>query len=131
MKQERKPAQIVKCPDCEWKGSARGLFSHARLLHNKRINDAREVAVNPYSVKAKQTTNRKKSIGSISNNPQVTPEEFLIGVGVALLLKWVSNQISEATFRAECNKLKATQANHIEWNRSKSPQRPTTTPPLN
>lgn len=30
---ERAPAQIVACPHCEWKGSARGLFAHARLAH--------------------------------------------------------------------------------------------------
>jgi hypothetical protein len=29
----RKPAPIVKCEHCNWKGSARGLFTHVRLSH--------------------------------------------------------------------------------------------------
>lgn len=29
----RKPAPIVKCPHCNWKGSARGLFTHVRMAH--------------------------------------------------------------------------------------------------
>jgi hypothetical protein len=29
----RKPAKKVKCPHCDWVGSARGLFSHSRLAH--------------------------------------------------------------------------------------------------
>jgi hypothetical protein len=29
----RKPAPIVKCEHCSWKGSARGLFTHVRLSH--------------------------------------------------------------------------------------------------
>ena len=111
MKQERKPAQIVKCPDCEWKGSARGLFSHARLMHNKRIVDAREVAVNPYSIK--QPTNRRKSIGSVKNEMPMTAEQTLLVIGTALVLKWLSNKINENTFRAECNKLKEAQAQRI------------------
>ena len=31
--EERKPAVIVKCKYCEWKGSSRGLFTHVRLSH--------------------------------------------------------------------------------------------------
>lgn len=111
MKQERKPAQIVKCPNCEWKGSARGLFSHARLMHNKKIVDAREVALNPYSIK--QTTDRRKSIGSVNNVPALSVEQTLLVIGGALFLKWITNQINENTFRAECNKLKEAQAQRI------------------
>jgi len=33
MKKERAPAQIVSCPHCSWKGSARGLFTHCRMAH--------------------------------------------------------------------------------------------------
>jgi hypothetical protein len=29
----RKPAPIVSCEYCKWKGSARGLFTHVRLSH--------------------------------------------------------------------------------------------------
>jgi len=30
-------------------------------------------------------------------------------IGGALILKWITNQINENTFRAECNKLKEAQ----------------------
>lgn len=33
MKKERAPAQIVSCPHCDWKGSARGLYTHCRMGH--------------------------------------------------------------------------------------------------
>jgi len=29
----KRPAPIVKCPYCEWRGSARGIFTHVRLGH--------------------------------------------------------------------------------------------------
>jgi hypothetical protein len=32
-KQERAPAQVVKCPHCNHIGSSRGLFTHIRLAH--------------------------------------------------------------------------------------------------
>jgi hypothetical protein len=33
MSSSRKPAPIVSCEYCNWKGSARGLFTHVRLSH--------------------------------------------------------------------------------------------------
>jgi hypothetical protein len=40
---ERAPAKRVKCPYCEHKGSARGLFSHIRLMHPKLLEKSREL----------------------------------------------------------------------------------------
>lgn len=49
----RKPAPIVQCPHCNWKGSARGLFTHVRLGHpNKGYAKppvSKQVSVHPYA----------------------------------------------------------------------------------
>jgi len=130
----RRPAETVKCPYCDWKGSARGLHSHCRLLHGKNIKDAREIKSNPYAIKGKNEIIKKKSsIGSIydkkySDSPL---ENILIVIGLSILSKWMLNEIDTKTFQSECNKLKLDA--HKEWTASQSkysPQRPTTTPPL-
>mgnify|MGYP006269821515 FL=1 len=123
----RRPAEIVKCPHCNWKGSARGLHSHCRLLHGKNIKDAREIKVNPYSInKGKKT---KKSIGNV-NSPEITGEGLLLGLGIALLLRWIKNEVDNNTFQRECYKLKESNNIRTASQNNKSPQRPTTTPPL-
>jgi hypothetical protein len=46
MKKERAPAQIVSCPHCSWKGSARGLYTHCRMGHpNKALPDTKGTRV--------------------------------------------------------------------------------------
>jgi hypothetical protein len=40
---EREPARVVKCPYCDHKGSARGLFSHIRLSHPNKVEKSREL----------------------------------------------------------------------------------------
>lgn len=63
-KNDRKPAEIVKCPYCDHTGSARGLFSHVRLAHQgKNVNTRKEWLKNPYSVEKKA-------------NPQFTKEKL-------------------------------------------------------
>lgn len=53
MPTKRKPAQIVQCPYCTHKGSARGLFTHVRLAHPSKgyikppISE--KVSVHPYA----------------------------------------------------------------------------------
>ena len=46
MKKERAPAQIVSCPHCSWKGSARGLYTHCRMGHpNKALPETKGTRV--------------------------------------------------------------------------------------
>lgn len=53
MPTKRKPAQIVQCPYCTHKGSARGLFTHVRLAHPSKgyikppISE--KVSIHPYA----------------------------------------------------------------------------------
>jgi len=105
----RQPAKIVKCPYCTWKGSARGLHSHCRLLHGKTITDAKEIKINPYAVKEKNVTIKKRNvIGSIYDKKYSdTPlENVLIILGLSILSKWMLDKIDNKTFQSECNKLK-------------------------
>jgi len=103
----RRPAEIVKCPYCTWKGSARGLHSHCRLLHSKNIKDAREIKVNPYSVN-KETVKKKSSIGSVYDKKYrlSDPDNVVIALGILIFAKWLQNQMDNKTFLSECNKLK-------------------------
>ena len=50
---KRKPAMIVKCPHCDWNGSARGLFTHVRLSHPKiaeKPKTATKINAHPYDI---------------------------------------------------------------------------------
>ena len=69
MKKERAPAQIVSCPHCDWKGSARGLYTHCRMGHpNKSLPETKgtrvQYTVHPQADKAsispKKGLKRKK-----------------------------------------------------------------------
>ena len=113
----RQPAEIVKCPYCTWKGSARGLHSHCRLLHGKNIKDAREIKVNPYSVN-KETLKKKSSIGSLSDKKYrlSDPDNVIIALGILIFAKWLQNEMDNKAFQSECNKLKL-DANKI-WSAS-------------
>lgn len=59
---EAKPAAIVKCPFCEHTGSARGLYSHVRLMHpgKEKSISTRSKLVNPHAI---GNTNKGKSNG--------------------------------------------------------------------
>ena len=111
----RRPAEIVKCPNCTWTGSARGLHSHCRLMHGKNIKDAKEIKVNPYSIKKKVV---KSSIGSVYDKKyrNVDPDHVIIILGLAIFAKWLQNEMDNKTFQSECNKLKV-DANNI-WSAS-------------
>jgi hypothetical protein len=123
----RRPAKIVKCPYCDWKGSARGLFSHSRLMHNKKINDAKEIKTNPYAVNKPKKV--KSSISGV--NDSMTIENALIVLGAVIVGKWILNEIDNRTFQSECKKLKLDASKiRIASQNIESPQRPTTTPPL-
>ena len=129
----RRPAEIVKCPYCTWKGSARGLHSHCRLLHGKNIKDAREVKSNPYAINKSVLKKKTSVVGSVYDRKyrNTDPDYVIIAIGLAILAKWLQSEMDNRTFQSECNKLKL-DAKNI-WSASqdnKSPQRPTTTPPL-
>lgn len=52
-KSTRKPAPVVKCPYCDWKGSARGIFTHVRLGHPNegyvKPPVSKKVSIHPYA----------------------------------------------------------------------------------
>ena len=78
------PATQVKCPHCEWKGSARGLFGHVRFSHPGRENSVKtnlRAQRNPYSL------DHKSSISGIQKSKK--PIQTNLGieeVGVAFLV---------------------------------------------
>lgn len=83
----RKPAQIVKCPTCNWTGSARGLFTHHRLAHpnsNNVIKKAEVIKVHPHAV-----NKNKKSIGAVNTN--ATLEE----IGYSILISSIVRVIND------------------------------------
>lgn len=96
---DAKPAQIVKCPHCDWKGSARGLFGHVKLSHPGNEGAIRHSTkrVNPYAV----SKNVSKTIGKASNKP--SKDVSMEGVGIALLVGTIVKLI-EQYFANERNK---------------------------
>jgi hypothetical protein len=86
---DAKPAQIVKCPHCDWKGSARGLFGHVKLSHpgNEGAIKHSTKRVNPYAVSLKPS----KTIGKASNKPleQVSMQNLGIALLVGTILKLI------------------------------------------
>lgn len=112
----RRPAEITKCPYCDWKGSARGLHSHARLLHNKNLKNAREIKSNPYVIssnKKKETISGVRNKNTSIKDVNLTWDNVLITIGVGILAKWLINEIDNKTFQSECNKLKIEASNKI------------------
>lgn len=75
MKKERAPAQIVSCPHCDWKGSARGLYTHCRMGHpNKSLPETKGTRV-MYTVhpQADKPVKRKK----LTNGGKLSYDERL------------------------------------------------------
>jgi hypothetical protein len=88
---EREPARIVKCPYCEHKGSARGLFSHIRLSHPKQVDISRKLVSekrsHPCDIKKGKiggfTTTKRKSFIS----PELDSILTIIGVVLSVYQK--------------------------------------------
>jgi len=86
----RKPAPIVKCEYCNWKGSARGLFTHVRLSH-PGITAKPPIATlhHPLDV------DKKTSIGNVKRKRKRYQSELekdvdevaMLALGLALVVK--------------------------------------------
>jgi hypothetical protein len=98
---DSKPAQIVKCPHCDWKGSARGLFGHVRLLHPGREAAIRNSTkrVNPYAV----LKNSSKTIGKASNGPTrpLNMEDIGLTIIVGVFLKLIDDYMKADRLKRE------------------------------
>jgi hypothetical protein len=93
---DRKPAQLVKCPVCNWTGSARGLFSHHRLSHpkdNKLIGTkATLIKSHPHSITKPK---KKAKVGSLSLTGDSLTDSILtllIPVAVKLISDYIETQ---------------------------------------
>ena len=87
---ERKAAPIVKCEHCNWKGSARGIFTHVRLSH-PGIIEKPPIAVlqHPLDVNTKQTIigNVKRKRVRYNGIEQDINDIAMIGLALALVIK--------------------------------------------
>jgi hypothetical protein len=85
------PATQVKCPHCDWKGSARGLFGHVRFVHPGKENSVKtnlRAQRNPYSTERPPTL---AGIGKTSNKAAkpLSGEEVGIVLIVGLVVKLI------------------------------------------
>jgi hypothetical protein len=86
----RKPAPIVKCEHCNWKGSARGLFTHVRLSH-PGISTKPPTATLEHPL----DVDRKTTIGNVKGKRKRYKTELekdidnaaMITLGLALVIK--------------------------------------------
>jgi hypothetical protein len=86
----RKPAPIVKCEHCNWKGSARGLFTHVRLSH-PGISTKPPTATLQHPL----DIDKKTSIGSVKRKRKHYSSELndeinevaMLALGLALVVK--------------------------------------------
>jgi hypothetical protein len=86
----RKPAPIVKCEHCNWKGSARGLFTHVRLSH-PGISTKPPTATLEHPL----DVDRKTSIGNVKRKRKRYQSELekdvdevaMLALGLALVVK--------------------------------------------
>jgi hypothetical protein len=90
------PATQVKCPHCEWKGSARGLFGHVRFVHPGKESSVKtnlRANRNPYSVDNRPSLSgiQKNKQGPKSKEMPITMEN----VGVAFLVVTALKLIDE------------------------------------
>jgi hypothetical protein len=88
---DAKPAQIVRCPHCNWKGSARGLFGHVKLSHPGHEGAIKHSTkrVNPYAI----DKSCQKTIGKLPKQP-VQPAT-LENVALAIIVGTVLNLIAQ------------------------------------
>ena len=97
---DAKPAEIVKCPYCEHKGSARGLYSHIRLAHPGMEKSVTVRRVNPHSI------NKAAKVGSIpTKGKKVSNDVTMQDVGLALLVgtifKLIENYFAQDNAKKE------------------------------
>jgi hypothetical protein len=91
------PAQIVKCPHCSWKGSARGLFGHVRLTHPGKEEAVKYKPANPFAV------NSNKTVGKAPNSPTrpLNMEDVGLTIIVGVFLKLIDDYIKADRIRKE------------------------------
>jgi hypothetical protein len=81
----RKPAPIVKCEHCNWKGSARGLFTHVRLSH-PGISAKPPTATFEHPL----DVDRKTTVGSVKRNKRkrsnIDDDGALVALGIIALV---------------------------------------------
>jgi hypothetical protein len=73
---DRLPAQVVSCPHCDWKGSARGLYTHCRMGHpNKSLPETKGKRVwQTIHPQAEKPVNKPKK--SLSKQARMIKEEL-------------------------------------------------------
>jgi hypothetical protein len=91
------PAQIVKCPHCSWKGSARGLFGHVRLTHPGKEQAVKYKPANPFAV------NSNKISGKAPNSPTrpLNMEDVGLTIIVGVFLKLIDDYMKADRIRRE------------------------------
>jgi hypothetical protein len=91
------PAQIVKCPHCSWKGSARGLFGHVRLTHPGKEQGVKYKPANPFAL------NSNKTLGKAPNSPTrpLSMEDVGLTIIVGVFLKLIDDYMKADRLRRE------------------------------
>lgn len=94
----RKPAPIVSCQHCKWKGSARGLFTHVRLSH-PGITSKPPTAVLKHPLDVNNSTIgtlpiRKKKRSKGSNNDEIS---ILGTLGIVLAIRILESLTQKQT----------------------------------
>jgi hypothetical protein len=100
---ERAPAKVTKCPHCKWTGSARGIFSHVRLVHSGKEHELNIRKENPYVIekskpKALGAIQRRKTMGELKNEKNEL--EAFIGLIVVKVMQEYS-KMHDPLFRAK------------------------------
>jgi len=84
----RKPAPIVKCEHCNWKGSARGLFTHVRLSHPGITTKPPTASLHhPLDIDKKTSIGNVKRKGKRSQLDKEIDEVAMLALGVAFVVK--------------------------------------------
>jgi hypothetical protein len=99
---ERAPAKLTKCPHCKWTGSARGIFSHVRLVHSGKEHALNIRKENPYVIekskpKALGAILQRKTMGQLKENKEI---EAFIGLIVIKVMQEYS-KMHDPLFRAK------------------------------
>ena len=84
----RKPAPIVKCEHCNWKGSARGLFTHVRLSHPGITAKPPTASLqHPLDIDKKTSIGNVKRKGKRSQLEKDVDEIAMLTLGLAVVVK--------------------------------------------
>lgn len=99
------PATQVKCPHCNWKGSARGLFGHVRFVHPGKESSVKtnlRANRNPYSIDQRPALSgiQGNKKGSKAKETPITME----GIGVAFIVVTALKLIDECFKTYEARK---------------------------